>query len=160
MKYLVVYDSVFGNTEKIARAIGDELAKSGQGETLRVTEVNSALLSGLDLLVAGSPTRAFNALPDFKKGLKGLPSSTLKGVQAAAFDTRMVIEEVNSAFLKFMAGIFGFAAQPIANILKSKGMKVTLPPEGFLVEGSEGPLKPGELERAAAWAADLLPRAD
>jgi len=29
-------------------------------------------------------------------------------------------------------------------------------PEGFLVKGKKGPLKEGELERAAGWARSLL----
>jgi flavodoxin len=56
MKTLVVYDSVFGNTEKVALKIGEELG----AETIKVSEVSYAQLIGLDCLVVGSPTRAFN----------------------------------------------------------------------------------------------------
>jgi flavodoxin len=50
----------------------------------------------------------------------------------------------------------GYAAKPIADKLKKKGGKLVLPPEGFFVQGSEGPLKEGEVERAAEWAKQLL----
>jgi len=51
-----------------------------------------------------------------------------------------------------MVKLFGYAAEPIAKRLGRKGGELAVTPEGFLVEGTEGPLKEGELERAAAWA--------
>jgi hypothetical protein len=80
----------------------------------------------------------------------------LKGVQVAAFDTRMIIEEVNNKILTVMVSIFGYAAKPIADGLVKKGGTPSAPPEGFFVKGSEGPLKDGELERAAEWGKRIL----
>jgi flavodoxin len=155
MKYLVIYDSIFGNTEKIAQAIAGELSKTGHGSAIRVENANLEMLSGLDLLLAGSPTRAFQPTPAVKDFLKSLPGSVLKGMKAAAFDTRMDVKEVNNLILTVVAGIFGYAAGTIAGLLKRKGTLV-LPPEGdFFVTGSEGPLHEGEMERAAQWAAQL-----
>ena len=54
MKTLVVYDSVYGNTEIIARAIGDALP--GEVQVLRVGQVDARELANADLLVIGSPT--------------------------------------------------------------------------------------------------------
>jgi flavodoxin len=54
MKTLVVYDSAYGNTEKIARAIGGAIP--GETQVRRVAEVSSAELVSLDLLIVGSPT--------------------------------------------------------------------------------------------------------
>jgi hypothetical protein len=45
----------------------------------------------------------------------------------------------------------GFAAKPISKMLTEKGGNLILPPEGFFVAGDQGPLKDGELERAADW---------
>jgi hypothetical protein len=56
---------------------------------------------------------------------------------------------------RFVVKLFGYAAKPIADRLKKKGGELTIPPEGFLVKGTEGPLKEGELERAADWAKSL-----
>jgi hypothetical protein len=50
----------------------------------------------------------------------------------------------------------GYAAKRIANQLKRAGGSLIAPPEGFYVEDTEGPLKDGELERAANWAEGLL----
>jgi hypothetical protein len=74
----------------------------------------------------------------------------------AAFDTRVEVAKVNSAFLTFMVKLFGYAAEPIARGLKKKGGLLVGTPAGFFVLGKEGPLEEGELERAASWAKQLL----
>ncbi len=56
----------------------------------------------------------------------------------------------------FVARLFGYAAGRIADSLKAKGGNLAPPPEGFIVKGNEGPLKEGELERAAGWAKGIL----
>jgi len=89
--------------------------------------------------------------------LKRIPKSGLKGVKVAAFDTRFtmsVIEE--SRVLPFFVRLFGYAAKPISDRLKKKGGELIISPEGFFVEGVEGPLKEGELERAANWAKQII----
>ena len=152
MKALVVYDSVFGNTEKVAQAIGEALG----AQTLRLGDVQPEHLADLDALVVGSPTRAFSATPAIKKWLNGIAPRSLQGVKVAAFDTRMNVQEVNSRILTFLAKIFGYAAEPMASRLIKKGGTQAMPPAGFFVEGSEGPLKGGELERAVDWAKHLI----
>jgi flavodoxin len=156
MKGLVVYDSYFGNTEKIAQAVGRVLQDAGEVEVRKVGEVQPQQLAGVDLLVVGSPTRAFSPTNGTKAYLKQLPAGALNGVKVAAFDTRISVEDTNSGFLKFMVGLFGYAAKPIAAQLKKKGGQPVSSPEGFIVKESEGPLKEGELERAEQWAKDLI----
>ena len=46
----------------------------------------------------------------------------------------------------------GYAAPSIAKRLEKAGGRLAVPPEGFAVVGTEGPMKQGELERAAEWA--------
>jgi flavodoxin len=152
MKALIVYDSVFGNTEKVAQAMGEALEDDGEVTIRRVGEIQPDDLTSLDTLIVGSPTRAFSPTPETKTWLKGLNRDSLQGVRVAAFDTRIAVEDTNSAFLKVMVKLFGYAAKPIANRLTKKGGVLTMEPEGFFVEGTEGPLTDGELERAAAWA--------
>ncbi len=147
MKALIVYDSVYGNTEKIARAIAGALTPSGEVKVLRAGEVHPSELESVDLIVVGSPTqggRPTLAIQDF---LNKVPERTIKGVNVAAFDTR---------FSTKLVAIFGYAAGKIAGSLKTKGGTLILSPEAFFVKGKEGPLKDGELERAAAWAKGLL----
>jgi flavodoxin len=157
MKALVIYDSAFGNTEKIAQAIGNALAAGGEVETLRVGDVRAEHLAGLALLVVGSPTQRFSPLPAITRFLKGIPANGLKGVKVAAFDTRITESEIERVrILAFFVRIFGYAAEPIAKRLEKKGGVPAVPPEGFYVGGTEGPLLEGELERAADWAGQIL----
>lgn len=145
MKILVVYDSLYGNTEKIAQAIGAAL--SGEVKVSRVGEVDPSELNMLDLLFVGAPTHGGRPSPPMREFLDKVQAGGLKGVKAAAFDTRIA---------KKWAGIFGFAAGRIAKSLKGKGGTLVGSPEGFFVEGTEGPLGEGELERATAWAKEIV----
>ena len=152
MKALVVYDSVYGNTEKVAQAMATAL----ECEARRVAAVTPEQLTGLDVLIVGSPTQAFQPLKPVKAFLKGIPAGKLNGIKVAAFDTRMDVKKVGNAVLTVFAKLFGYAAEPIGKQLVKKGGTQAVPPEGFLVEGSEGPLQEGELERAAEWAKRVL----
>jgi flavodoxin len=153
MKAMVVYDSVFGNTEKIAQAIGQALGSPEDVETLRVSEVKPEQLTGLTLLIVGSPTRQFRPTAATTGLLKSIPENGLKGVKVAAFDTRFTVSEIEKVrILAFFVRLFGYAAKPIADRLEKKGGELVVPPEGFYVGDTEGPLLEGELERAAAWA--------
>ena len=122
----------------------------------RVSETNQDLLKDVELLVVGSPTRAFSPTPAIKTFVKSLPGRSLEGVKVSAFDTRMKIDEKTPGILRFFAGIFGFAAKPILDGLVKKGGNQVVPAEGFFVIDSEGPLADGELERAAEWAKKII----
>ena len=151
MNILVVYDSVFGNTEKIAETIGTAL----HAKVLRVGDVKLEQLRNLDALIVGSPTQAFQPLKSVKAFLKNLPAGTLKGIKIGAFDTRMDVQEVGNRLLTVLAKLFGYAAEPIDALLVRKGGVQTIAPAGYIVGGKEGPLKEGELERAVEWAKRL-----
>ncbi len=156
MKALVVYDSVFGNTEKVAQAIGETLGTRAETAVVRVTEIKPEQLTDIDLLIVGSPTRAFRPMPTIKAWYGALPLGALSGIKVAAFDTRIRLEDTTSGFLKRMSKWFGYAAEPMAKALQRKGGILAAPPAGFGVGDSEGPLKEGELERATAWAEQAL----
>jgi flavodoxin len=156
MKILIVYDSIFGNTKQIADMINSSLGSQEDIKTSRVSDVHSGQLDGPDLLIVGSPTRAFRPTKEIAGFLNTIPPDGLKGIRVAAFDTRLSPVDVNSRVLNIMVRLFGYAAKPIADKLEKKGGILIAPPEGFLVKGSEGPLKEGELERAAAWAGSIM----
>ena len=155
MKTLIVYDSVFGNTEQIARAIGQALGAPEQAETLHVTKVTPARLIGEELVIVGSPTRGFRPTETNTKFQDAIPGDGLNGIKVAAFDTRISVADVNNRVLNLFVKIFGYAAQPIAKKLTKKGGTLVAAPEGFFVKGSEGPLKDGERERAAEWGKSI-----
>lgn len=157
MKAMVVYDSAFGNTEKVAQAIGQALGPSEDVQTVRVKNVKPERLAGLTLLIVGSPTQKFSPLGTITKFVKGIPNNGLEGVKVAAFDTRVTASEIEKVrILAFFVRIFGYAAKPIADRLVKKGGELAVPPEGFYVGGTEGPLLEGELERAADWAKQIV----
>ncbi len=144
MKTIVIYDSVYGNTEAIARAIGDALGL--ETKVFKINEIDLSQISSGDLLFIGSPTqggRPTKAMQDF---LNKITEESLKGVQIAAFDTRLSSK---------MVGLFGYADGKIADNLKKKGGIIKGKPEGFLVKGTKGPLLDGETERAVRWAKDI-----
>jgi flavodoxin len=145
MKTLVLYDSAYGNTEKIAKAIGGAIA--GEVKVLRPGEVNPSDLASVDLLIVGSPTQGGKPTKAIQDFLNKLPESVVKGINVAAFDTRYSTRLVT---------IFGYAAVKIAGNLKTKGGILISAPEPFFVKGKEGPLKEGELERAASWAKETV----
>jgi flavodoxin len=151
MKALVVYDSVFGNTRKLAEAMAAGL----DTKAVSVTEVSAQEVSQAALLLVGSPTRAFRPTPAITEWLKNLPNGTLPGIRAAAFDSRISADKVKSRALKFMMSKFGYAASAIDHKLKKKGAVIAVAPEGFFVEESEGPLTEGEEARAKEWAKTL-----
>ena len=147
MKALIVYDSVYGNTEKVARAVADSITPSGEVKVLRAGEMDTSELASIDLLIVGSPVHGGRPTPAVQDFLNKMAQQSLRNIKVAAFDTR-----ATSKFAK----IFGNAAGRIAGQLTKKGGVLIVPPEGFFVTGTKGPLKEGELERAAAWAKGIL----
>ncbi len=156
MKVMIIYDSIFGNTEQIAQAISKACGSQPDVEMLKVSNVKPEQITGVKLLIVGSPTRGFRPTPAIKNLLTKIPESGLKGVKVAAFDTRISVEDIESRIGRFFVNRFGYAAQPIADQLKKKGGELIIAPEGFFVKGTEGPLKESELERAANWAKQFM----
>lgn len=152
MKVAIVYDSFFGNTKKIVHAISESFDSHDDVRTCWVNSIRPDQLTGLDLLIVGSPTRAFRPTMDIIGFLNQIPSNGLKGIKVAAFDTRYSIAKAKVLLTNIFSRQFGYAAESIAYKLVNKGGTLIAPPMGFIVTDSEGPLKPGELERATDWA--------
>ena len=165
MKALVVYESMFGNTEMVARAIANGLSTRLTTDTLPVRRGSAEVAAGYDLVVVGGPTHAFSmsrpstredagrqgARPaDAKDGqgirewLDALPLHLHDGV-AAAFDTRV-------AKVRHLPGS---AAKKADKVLHQHGLPHLARPESFYVEDTDGPLLEGELARAEAWGEQL-----
>jgi flavodoxin len=155
MRALVVYDSFFGNTEQVAQAIAQALRSPEPIRAIRVGEVRPEQMTGLKLLIVGSPTRGFRPSESVTNFLNAIPAQGLQGVKVAAFDTRLSLSDIKSSPLRLLVKTGGYAAKTIAGRLKKKGGEMVIPSEGFLVIGEKGPLKEGELERAADWARQI-----
>lgn len=146
MKALVIYDSQYGNTEKIARCVAQALEAKATVSIARAAEYGEANWQGLDLLVVGCPTQGWQATKEMKAFLERIPMGALAHTAVAAFDTRFD----KSVWLT------GSAAKRMAGKLRKKGARLVAPPESFFVNGSEGPLAAGEEAHAAAWSRGLL----
>jgi flavodoxin len=149
---LVVYDSYFGNTEKVSQAIAEAIG----GDAKKVNAVSEEDLKGLKVLFVGSPTRAFRPTPAILTFIKDLDPASMRGVKAAAFDTRIPEDQTDSGFLRLMISLFGYADKKIAKRLEKQGPTLALQSEGFGVTDTEGPLAEGEIERAKTWAKQMI----
>jgi flavodoxin len=147
MKTLIVYDSVWGNTEKIAHAMGEAIRCDVK--VVKAAEADIAGLSSYDLVLVGSPTQGGRPLASIREFLAKIPAGGLSNVRVAAFDTRT---DLKGCLLFFLGTFLGFAAPRLTKTLQGKGGNLVAAPEGFRVVGKEGPITAGELERAATWA--------
>lgn len=174
MDVAVVYESLFGNTRLVAEAIADGIRAADPAAHVRVTRTDATKLGEVDdacLLVVGGPTHMMRmtsprsrqqglqaarkardqqncepepgaAGPGLREWLRALPPARL-GARAVAFDTRLD------------SRLAGSAARSASRQLRRRGFGLAGKPEGFIVTGSEGPLREGELDRARAWGAAL-----
>jgi flavodoxin I len=151
MKYLVVYDTSYGNTAQVAAAIKEGLGTDAAA--LEVEKLGPDHLKGVELLVVGSPTQGGRPTQSMQDWLQTLPF--VHESRAAVFDTRLGGQDT-TWILKALMGTIGFAAPRIARRLVSKGYTMLGEPRGFIVTAKEGPLAGGELDQARAWGRQLL----
>ena len=161
MNALVVYESLYGNTKRIAEGIGEGLA---QEITAELMEVSAAPVdpSSADLVVVGGPTHQFGLSRKssrqqgaddadgpvisldmgIREWMGNLPR--VSGTAAATFDTS--IRKPN---------LPGSAARGAAKRLKKVGYRILVPAEIFFVEGGKGPITDGEIDRARQWGQNV-----
>jgi flavodoxin I len=155
MNALIVYDSAYGNTAKVAKAIAGTVSEKYKTITKLVAEIKPGDVEVADLLIVGSPTQGGRPTKPVEEFLKSLPAGLLHPLKVAAFDTRFAIKEQGFG-LKMLMRTIGFAAPKISAMLKAKRGTVVMEPEGFIVSDMKGPLKEGELERAKAWGRKVI----
>jgi hypothetical protein len=160
MKAVVVYESHWGNTAALARAIARGIGPDTP--VLTTDEATGSVLAEADLIVAGAPVIAFRlatdamretiaedahdapskpdvAHPSMRTWLDGIPAGT--GV-AAAFETRIHWSP-------------GSATGAIEGGLDAAGYRRVAKARRFFVTGRYGPLRNGELDAARAWGSEL-----
>jgi hypothetical protein len=163
MHALVVFESAFGNTQRIAQAVADGLSSHVRVDVAEVGVAPRDVREGIDLLVVGGPTQALSmsrpgtrrsaarqaqhglvsqgdGLREWLAAVRGAP-----GIAAATFDTRF----------KKPRWITGSAARAAEKRLRELGCRISAPSESFFVDGATGPLLEGEEERARRWGEKL-----
>lgn len=155
MNVLVIYDSTYGNTEKVAHAMAEGTPHGATVKVMQLGQVKSEDIRQADIVIMGSPTHGGRPTPELQAHIQGLPTSALSGKSVAAFDTRFEMHE-QALPLQLLMRLIGFAAPRIARDMKAKGGNPVVQPEGFIVEGKDGPLRKGELARATTWIEQVI----
>ena len=160
MNAVVVYESHWGNTAAIARAVAEGLGP--EARVLTTDEASTASIADADLIVAGAPVIGFSlasdkmrdnmandsskapappdlAHPSMRSWLRDLPPGHGR---SAAFETR-IWWSPRGATGDIERGLRTAGYAPVAKAAK------------FVVEGTYGPLRDGELERARRWGLEL-----
>jgi len=154
MNALVVNFSKFGNTQLLAETIAESLvgALGSEGAVRLVSagELEVKDFDGVDLVIMGTPTHNMNLPQAVRPLFDSFPRKMLKGVKVAAFDTSYEMSGLLNRFT---------ASKKLDKKLRKLGGARLVPPEIFIVEGREGPLRAGEIERAKQWAKLILERA-
>jgi menaquinone-dependent protoporphyrinogen IX oxidase len=152
MKGIVVYDTSYGNTKKIAEAIAETLKESGvEVDFFDVKDVKKSIARVYDFLVIGSPTR-FGTMSFAIKGFLGkVKTEEWMSKPFAAFDTENPenIERARAENKEWSA------AEKISEKLRDKKMNQLLPVLKAAVLGQKGPLQEGEIERTKDYAREL-----
>jgi len=162
---LVVYESVFGDTEQIAMAIAEGLATRLPVDVVPARDAPPQVPSDVRLLVVGGPTHAFGMpkeatregavqqygaeIADTRSGLhEWLDAAQLAPhLNAAAFDTRMDHPKLITKL--------DHAARTEEKLLRGLGATLAAPAEHFVVVDAKGPLAQGEEDRARQWGKAL-----
>ena len=159
MKAVVVYESHWGNTEAVARAIAE-----GIGPDARALSTNEAIgpeLDGVELIVAGAPVIAFT-LP--REGSDKLIAQDAKAprppdVSHPLLRTWLDRLPTGRGFMAAFETRIWWSLRGATGTIESKlrraGYQRLAKGERFIVNGGYGPLREGELERARAWGARL-----
>ena len=138
---IVIFDTRFGNTEKIANALERGLASVGiETRCINSKQVNAELLKEYDIVAVGAPTERFSASKPIKEFLENLRAVDLRGKWGFAFDT------------KLGSVLSGSAAGRIEKDLKKIGLELIAPRESAIVFGTGSSmsnirLKDGEEKR-------------
>jgi flavorubredoxin len=133
---IVIYDSKYGNTEKIAESLAGGMRMGGMDVTcINTNDVRTDSLKDYDFIAIGAPTQMFTASRPMKDFLLKLERvKGLRGKYAFAFDT------------KFASRLSGSASKYIEKTLKELGMNIVKPRQSAIVGKTEGPLEGDAME--------------
>ena len=135
MKALVVYDSVYGNTKKVAEQFAKEFGVKAQ----KVDEVHLKGDERFEVVVIGSPTHGGRRTEAVAQFIDALPLEVIEQARVICFDTRMDSTK-QSMGLRLLMKVIGYAAEKMAKQVYRK-CGVVAEVQAFYVEGKEGPLR-------------------
>ena len=160
VKAVVVYESLWGNTAAVARAVAEGIGTGARA--LSTGEAGATALVDADLIVAGAPVLGFKLPTDkMREGVRANPGKAPAPPDLSHPSLRAWLAALpaghgrGAAFDTQVRGPFGSAGPEIARALEKAGYSLVGKPVGFVVKGKFGPLRDGELERARAWGGEL-----
>jgi hypothetical protein len=159
VRALVVFESMFGNTAAVARAVGDGIAAHGEVTVVPIDQAPAVVGPDIDLLVVGGPTHAFGlsrAATRASAVQQGGPAVTGTDVGLREWLDRVVVLSTATTVAAFDTRVLhthlpGSAARAALRRLRRDGLSPAGAPVSFDVAGTPGPLADGELDRARAW---------
>ena len=157
MKAVVVYESLWGNTESVAKAIAEGIG--ADATALSTAEATPDRVAGAELIVAGAPLQAFS-LPG-ERTRAGIKPDTDPAPDLSIPTLRSWLETLppghgrSATFETKIRWSPGSATKTIDHELEKAGYPPVVPAEHFLVTGTYGPLRVGELDRARRWGTEL-----
>ncbi|GGU16665.1 flavodoxin family protein [Lentzea flava] len=158
---LVVFESMFGNTEKIAEAVADGLRTAMTVDVVEVGSAPAVLGADVELLVVGGPTHAFGLSRPSTRADAGKQGADAK--RASGTGLREWVDQVSAGAARPAVAAFdtkvrrprlpGSAARAALHRLRRAGFPARTSAQNFYVGGTPGPLVEGELDRARQWGA-------
>jgi hypothetical protein len=159
MRTLIVVESAWGNTRAVAEAVAEGMAGDlGPPDVVGVDVAPPLQGLQVDLLVVGAPTHAFGLSREgtredaHKRGGDLLTTGVRDWIDAAT-DADLPVATFDTHVRH--PNLPGRASRSAAKKLRGLGARLVVDPESFYVNGYEGPLLPGELDRARSWGAEL-----
>lgn len=156
MKGIVVYDSVYGNTEKVAEAIAEQIKNEGHQVEVRSLKKRHSIPQEGDFLFIGSPTRMGRMTNRSKNFARKLDRNVWKEKPIIAFDTILITPEDEKGRKKTTRWIEYGAAPRLHDLLKEKGLNAYTPVLRLEVEGVKGPLVPTALDDTRRYVHEFL----
>jgi hypothetical protein len=159
MKVIVVYESHWGHTAAVAQAIADGFGPEAQA--LTTDEAVPATVAEADLIIAGAPVMAFSLPSDRMLATLAGDTKAPTPPDLSHMSMRSWLDRLPSGHglsAEFETGLRwspGGATGGIGHKLEQAGFKRLAKSQRFVVKGSYGPLREGELDRAQQWGTEL-----
>jgi hypothetical protein len=160
MKAIVVYESLWGNTAAIARAIAEGLGP--EARALSTAEATAAEIAGAGLIVAGAPVMAFSLPTEQIRQNQARNPGKAPPPDMSHPSMRAWLGALPAAQGRFAAFETAFRWSPggatggITRGMEHAGYRQVAKRQRFIVtKGGREALRPGEVEKARAWGAEL-----
>ncbi len=169
MKTVIIYESLYGNTRRVAEELAQVAREHGEVDMVAAEEAGAGIADNADLVLIGGPTHIHgmswkatrqggaaevagdgSRAPGIDAAGPGLRDwfhrvGRVDGTPAAAFDTRMDGPEA----------LTGRASLGISRRLRHHGFAEVAAPKSFVVDKGNALLE-GEVARAHLWARAVL----